>query len=293
MYTYFKDPKMRRLTLPIASIGLERERKMTYPLANSSRSKKRRWPLVLRFHKGSIHGVIFFPVLLHACVAALIVYVNKRISYDLHVPGSITSGVSIVVGLMLVFRNQTAYSRFWDGRLHLNTVTSSIRCITRQILVLAPPPPPPRRHSYSHPSQGAIDATLLKRTFTRSIPDIGALKNVESKNDEEEAAAKVVETVKIMMAMLYTIKNHLRADWGVALSPGTYVTEEGQATRDTEYGDLLPPGLKGYEHHGLALTLELSVFVESFIAMGSLRCVSSPAPVPLNQHLYHYLTIGL
>jgi putative membrane protein len=285
MFSYFKDPKMRRVTLPITNIGLEREKKMTYPLAYSSRGKKRRWPLVLRFNKGAIHGTIYFPVLLQALVAALIVYVNKRISYDLKVPGSIISGVSIVVGLMLVFRNQTAYARFWDGRLHLNTVTSATRCITRQILVLAPPPPPPCRLSYSYPN-----AKPLKRTFTRSIPDIGALKNVEIRNDEEEAALKVVETVKILIAMLYTIKNHLRADWGVALSPGTYVTDEGQATNDTEYGDLLPPGLKGYEHHGLALTLELSVFVESFISMGSLRCdLPKPLTYKVND-IYHSLT---
>ncbi len=96
-------------------------------------------------------------------------------------------------------------------------------------------------------------------------------REVESNNAEEEAATKVVETVKILIAMLYTIKNHLRADWGVALSPGTCVTEDGQVTNETEFGDLLPKGLRGYEQRGLALTLELSVFVESFIAMGSFR----------------------
>jgi putative membrane protein len=103
------------------------------------------------------------------------------------------------------------------------------------------------------------------------VPNITAVKEAESNNGEEEAAAKVVETVKILLAMLYTIKNHLRADWGVALSPGTCIAEGGQITTDAEFGDLLPKGLKGYEQRGLALTLELSFFVESFIAVGSLR----------------------
>jgi putative membrane protein len=80
---------------------------------------------------------------------------------------------------------------------------------------------------------------------------------------------KTIETVKILIAMLYTIKNHLRAEWGVALSPGTSLTEDGQeATDSAEYKDLLPLGLKGYEHRGLGLTLELATFIEKFIANG-------------------------
>jgi putative membrane protein len=80
--------------------------------------------------------------------------------------------------------------------------------------------------------------------------------------------AKTAETVKILIAMLYTIKNHLRAEWGVALSPGTSLTADGQEANTDEYKDLLPPGLKGYEHRGLGLTLELATFVEKYIQMG-------------------------
>jgi ion channel-forming bestrophin family protein len=112
---------------------------------------------------------------------------------------------------------------------------------------------------------------MLRRAYTQSVPNITAVREVESNSVEEEAATKVVETVRILIAMLYTIKNHLRADCGVALSPGTCITKDGQITNDAEFGDLLPKGLKGYEHRGLALTLELSVLVESFIAMGSLK----------------------
>lgn len=93
---------------------------------------------------------------------------------------------------------------------------------------------------------------------------IGTPKQVLPKADE----IRTIETVKILIAMLYTIKNHLRAEWGVALSPGTSLTEDGQQTDTEEYKDLLPPGLKGYEHRGLGLTLELATFVEAFIRQG-------------------------
>jgi len=85
-----------------------------------------------------------------------------------------------------------------------------------------------------------------------------------SKDDEKKA----IETVKILIAMLYTIKNHLRAEWGVALSPGTSLTADGQEATTEEYKDLLPHGLKGYEHRGLGLTLQLSTFIEDFVRMG-------------------------
>lgn len=173
---------------------------------------------------------------------------------------------------MLVFRNQTAYSRYWNGRLHLGTVTTAIRCLTRHILVLSPAPPPSRRASdppklLDEPSV-LIQPPTLPRTATRSAPSLSAVDESRDVIEELSPEAKVLQTVRILIAMLYTVKNHLRADWGVALSPGMYVTDDGEATIHAEYSDFLPDKLKGYEHRGLGLTLELAVFVEAFIAMG-------------------------
>jgi hypothetical protein len=42
------------------------------------------------------------------------------------------------------------------------------------------------------------------------------------------------------------------------------------------YLDLLPPGLKGYEHRGLGLTLELATFIEKFIEYGVKRYEKIP-----------------
>ena len=94
--------------------------------------------------------------------------------------------------------------------------------------------------------------------------DLNDVKEGLSRSDE----LKTIETVKILIAMLYTIKNHLRAEWGVALSPGTSLTADGQEATHEEYKDLLPVGLKGYEHRGLGLTLELATFVEKFVNIG-------------------------
>lgn len=256
----------RRVSLFPSTFGSdhrERRRQTTYPLANSSRKKDRRWPLVLRFWKGSIHGVILIPVVIHSLLAAFIVYVNEHITSDFNLPSSIIPSLSIVVGLMLVFRNQTAFSRFWGGRTHFTTVTTAIRCLSRQILVLTPAPSM-QTMSQLH-SVISSDSMLPTRKGSKDpayLPASGDI--VLSKTDE----AKTIETVKILIAMLYTIKNHLRAEWGVALSPGTSLTSEGQEATSWEYLDLLPPGLKGYEHRGLGLTLELATFIEKFINYG-------------------------
>ncbi|KAI9051498.1 hypothetical protein LZ554_004544 [Drepanopeziza brunnea f. sp. 'monogermtubi'] len=245
-----------------------RARKTTYPLANSSRKKDRRWPLVLRFWKGSIHGTIFVPVFIHSVLAAFVVYVNQHINSDFNLPSSIIPSLSIVVGLMLVFRNQTAYSRFWGGRCHLATVTTAIRCLSRQILVLVPAP-----STVGLLSVASNDSFLPRGGWNVSkdtaTPDktIAAADIPLSRADE----LKTIETVKILIAMLYTIKNHLRAEWGVALSPGTMLGPGGQESTGDEYKDLLPPGFKGYEHRGLGLTLELSTFIEKFISTGVRR----------------------
>lgn len=91
-------------------------RRPTFPLTNRARAKPRRFPLVLRFIKGSIHRDIFVPIILHACWCALVIYVDSTTRLSLGLPISITSSISIVVGLLLVFRNQSSYYRFWSGQ---------------------------------------------------------------------------------------------------------------------------------------------------------------------------------
>ncbi|KAF8866910.1 hypothetical protein BDZ45DRAFT_610181 [Acephala macrosclerotiorum] len=251
----------------VSILPRERQRQSTYPLANSSRKKDRRWPLVLRFSKGSIHSAIIFPVFIHSLLTALIVWINQHISRDFNLPSTIIPSLSIVVGLMLVFRNQTAFQRFWDGRCQFNVVTTSVRCLARQFLVLVPAP----SMQSSLPGFYTVvsnDSMIPKsmRNSQNILADRGPSSGevVLSRSDE----IKTIETVNILIAMLYTIKNHLRAEWGVALSPGTSLTENGQESTSDEYKDLLPPGLKGYEHRGLGLTLELATFVEKFINHG-------------------------
>lgn len=78
--------------------------------------------------------------------------------------------------------------------------------------------------------------------------------------------ADTERVVRILIAILYSTKNHLRAEWGAAILPGTAINPNtGNATLQNEYNDLLPTGLKALDDRGLGLPLQLTYFVERYI----------------------------
>lgn len=251
-------------------------RRPTYPLAHAFRSKPRRLPLVLRFYKGAVHEIIFLPVLLHSLFTVLIVYIDTRYVSSISIPATIIPSLSIVVGLMLVFRNSTSYDRFWTGRNCLTTIGTSVRNLARIILV-------------------------------------NSQKDGHASESEQRDTERIV---RVLIAVLYAIKHNLRAEFNIPpaslaglqsqpfqspftrsmppsrrpsyvdrtasgpatptlhtplLSQSTSTLLNGDGTPPTqkdEYVSLLPAGLMGYEDQGLGLPLQLSVLVESYLRRG-------------------------
>ncbi|KAL4802164.1 Bestrophin, RFP-TM, chloride channel-domain-containing protein [Aspergillus unguis] len=215
-------------------------RASTHPHLLSMRRKPRRWPLVFRFIKGAIHGAILVHVIFHAVFTAFVIVLDRYIFDTVGLPNSIIPSLSIVVGLMLVFRNQTSYNRFWDGRNGMTTVHTTIRNLVR---------------------------TILTNAYSSSRPLTEAEK------------ADVERTVRILMAIPFAVKNHLRAEWGAAFDDesgfggvpgllGSDVRENGTAVYNPVYAGLLPPNLQGFESDGLGLPYQLTFFVDSFIKRG-------------------------
>lgn len=146
--------------------------------------------------------------------------------------------LSIVVGLMLVFRNQTSWNRFWDGRTHVTTVITSVRNLAR---------------------------VFLTNSF------------LKDENLDAAVRADVDRTIRVLVAIPFAVRNHLRAEWGAAFSPvGNKDIEQGGTYNITprlnpEYENLLPAGLKGHENEGLGLPLQLTFMLEAFITRGTNR----------------------
>ncbi|NES94622.1 MAG: hypothetical protein F6K32_05215 [Desertifilum sp. SIO1I2] len=65
---------------------------------------------------------------------------------------------SLVLGLLLVFRTNTAYDRFWEGRKAWGSIIISVRNLARQIWVSIPEPEPEDR-------QAKIEALRLLLAF--------------------------------------------------------------------------------------------------------------------------------
>ena len=127
-----------------------------------------------------------------------------------------------------VFRNQTAYNRFWDGRNYLTVIITSIRNLTRSFLA----------------------CSAVTPSTNQSLAD----------------QADTERVVRILVAILYATKNHLRAEWGADIIPGAAISvSTGIATYIPEYSELLPQGLTGLDDRGVGLPLQLTFFVEQYI----------------------------
>jgi putative membrane protein len=87
----------------------------------------------------------------------------------------------------------------------------------------------------------------------------------------ESDNAKTERVVRILIAILYSIKHHLRSEWGSFIQ-GSAIVSDGQPASSSEYADLLPIGLESCEGDGLGIPLELSFFVERYIKIGFDKC---------------------
>lgn len=130
-----------------------------------------------------------------------------------------------------VFRNQTSYNRFWDGRNYLSIIITSVRNLTRSFLVC----------SYNAKTPATSFTLAAERADTERV-------------------------VRILIAILCSTKNHLRAEWGATIVPGTAINpNNGNTTLQPEYSDLLPKGLEGFDNRGLGLPLQLTFYVEQYV----------------------------
>ena len=158
-------------------------RAFTFPGANTlTRRKPRRVPLVLRVTKGSVHLEILLPVILHSAFTALVICLDLHV-HPLGLPGMIIPSLSIVVGLMLVFRNGTSYDRFWTGRNCVAGVVTNVKNLTRCFIV-----------------------------SSRSL-------KTDQATDEEKRDTETV--VRLLIAYLYAVKHHLRGEFAPPASPTT------------------------------------------------------------------------
>lgn len=146
--------------------------------------RKYSWlPDVLRL-KGSIIPRIIGPVLTVTIFSSLVCYAATK-GYKFLLTNSIFPLLSVVVGLVLVFRNGTSYDRYWEGRKSFANITSTVRNFSRQIWVNVSQPPPEAAAKYS---TNITPAQLYRRK---------------------------VEALHLALAFAYAVKHYLRGEDGI------------------------------------------------------------------------------
>ncbi|MDZ7960353.1 MAG: bestrophin family ion channel [Aulosira sp. DedQUE10] len=95
--------------------------------------KGKRVPMVLQL-KGSVISAIAKNVFLFG-IFGIIISILQYYKFPVSQPilGSVIP--SIVLGLLLVFRTNTAYERFWEGRKSWGSIVNTVRNLARQIWV--------------------------------------------------------------------------------------------------------------------------------------------------------------
>ncbi|KAH9890712.1 UPF0187-domain-containing protein [Cubamyces lactineus] len=154
-----------------------------------SRQKLRKYswlPDVLRV-KGSIVPRIIGPVLTVTIFATGAAYVWSR-GVDISLTNSVVPLLSVVVGLILVFRNGTSYDRYYEGRKDFGTMVSHIRNLTRLIWINVSTPPE------DDIAKGKSSAANLTPTQLRR---------------------RKVDAIKLCLCFAYAVKHYLRGEDGL------------------------------------------------------------------------------
>jgi putative membrane protein len=131
--------------------------------------KKFHWLKLALTVRGSVIPAVFAQVLFCGGFGLLI-----SILFEWKIPVSFKSlGVvipSIVLGLLLVFRTNTAYERFWEGRKAWGQLVNTVRNLARQILIAIPTPEPDDRNQKINALNLLIAFPIALKLHLRSEP---------------------------------------------------------------------------------------------------------------------------
>ena len=71
---------------------------------------------------------VFFSLLIYGALVGILVFAHLSFDFDIfHIPASFHTVLGLVIGLLLVFRTNTAYERWWEGRKQLGSLLNTAR----------------------------------------------------------------------------------------------------------------------------------------------------------------------
>ncbi|KAH9483764.1 UPF0187 protein [Psilocybe cubensis] len=150
--------------------------------------RKYSWlPDVFRI-KGSIMGRIVGPVLTVTLFSMLVCHASNR-GYKLVLINSIVPLLSVVVGLILVFR--TSYDRYWEGRKAFAALTSHTRNLSRMIWINVGLPPTDEQPAFAKGKTPTTDMT------------------------HSQLKKRKADALRLCLSFVFATKHYLRGEDGV------------------------------------------------------------------------------
>ncbi|KAJ3123013.1 hypothetical protein HK098_002267, partial [Nowakowskiella sp. JEL0407] len=118
------------------------DREFERPLTKSSNKIQSHYSDLFQI-KGSIMSLVFVPTLLTGFWAAFwIIMMRVAGVTTFTIPGTLITLLNVVLGLLLVFRNNTAYDRYWEGRRLWAAMQKDLRNLARLVWVHFKAPTP-------------------------------------------------------------------------------------------------------------------------------------------------------
>ncbi|KAG0371125.1 hypothetical protein BGX24_001829, partial [Mortierella sp. AD032] len=202
----------------------------------------------LRIRGSVIPSVITDVVLITSFAISLVAVERSHIlSKSLNIASVIVPALSVVVGLILAFRTNTAYDRFWEGRKLWASLDVQIRNFSRMIWVGVKDTPhentsaavngddsassgssessrtrgnsSPRRnllHAHKLFGQRSVVQSRVQNVSSSTLIDIDSPPLGQAHPDDHHADdyEKVV-IIRLLLAFAVSVKHHLRQEFGV------------------------------------------------------------------------------
>ncbi|GAA5832796.1 hypothetical protein JCM3766R1_007046 [Sporobolomyces carnicolor] len=191
------------------------------------------WVDTIRF-RGSTVPRVWRAVTICTLWSAVVAVADLTYGKKLGLTNSVTPMLSIVVGLLLVFRNSSAYSRWDTGRTNFAKMTSTVRSLSRGIWI-------------------NIGAPTSEKSRLDADGNVVPLSDRE-KGEREKDLEDKKKCLRLLVAFVVATKHHLRGEYGTdwpdlepvlphnfkAFARATAIVQD-HAARDPSVVDDIPP----------------------------------------------------
>ncbi|CAG8644542.1 18286_t:CDS:2 [Dentiscutata erythropus] len=169
-------------------------------------------PYVLRW-KGSVTPNVIFQTLLVTAFAAAVSAVYIKTDIKPGIPQTFIPVLGFVVGLLLTYRTNTAYDRYWEGRRAWSSMVVAIRNLTRYIWVGV-------KRKKSEKEKKAYEEDK-KMKYLKKKKEVKTEQKTKSRDEEimidEEEKEILIEkesVIRLLIGFAIAVKHYLREEEG-------------------------------------------------------------------------------